>query len=181
MPILVLIRGLTGTGKSTLLDHVAHRDDLNMKKLEIDEIKRKKHGTTTKCDPQVDFPEAGRKARGLLGKGFGVVVEEAFCNRIHIGYFLSGAKMSISDPGLLIVRLECSIETAMSRKKGQLGPQAIRQQYGRPFEDIEGEMVVDSERYRTEEIADAVAKRVIHIDRARYGSPSKTGSAADRQ
>lgn len=167
MPILVLIRGLTGTGKSALLDHMVNRDDLNVKKLEIDEIKMKKYGTTTKCNPQVDFREAGREARELLGKGFGVVVAEAFCNAAHIDYFLSGAKMSVSDPGLLIVRLECSIETAMHRKKRQLDPQTIRQQYRRPFENMEGEMVVDSEKHCIAEIADAVTKRVNHIDRAR--------------
>lgn len=177
MPTLVLIRGLTGTGKSTLLDHVANRDDLNMKKLEIDKIKVKKYGRTTKCNPQVDFPEAGREARGLLGKGFGVVVAEAFCSGTHIGYFLSGAKMSVSDPRLLIVTLECSIETAMHRKKGQLSLQTIRQQYGRPFENIEGEMVIDSEKCRIEEIADAVAKRVIHIDRTRHKEREKKDSA----
>ncbi len=168
MSTLVLIRGLTGTGKSTLLDHVVDKDDLNMEKLEIDEIKTKKYGTTTKCCPQVDFPEAGREARRLLEKGFDVVVAEAFCSRSHIDYFLSGAKMSVSDPELLIVRLECSIETAMQRKKGQLDPQTIRQQYARSFENIEGEMVVDSEKCRTEQITDVVARRIIHIECTRH-------------
>ena len=177
MSTLVLIRGLTGSGKSTLLDHLVSRDDLNMKKLEIDEIKIKTYGTTTKCNPQVDFPEAGHKAKGLLEKGFGVAAGEAFCSRTHIDYFLSGAKVSVSDPRLLIVTLECSLETAICRKKGQLGLQAIRQQYRRPFESIEGEMVIDSEKYRSEEISDAVAKRVVHTDCVRHKEKKNKDSA----
>ncbi len=177
MSTLVLVRGLTGTGKSTLVDHVTSRNDLNMRKLEIDEIKKRKYGNTTECNPQVDFREAGREARGLLVEGYGVAVEEAFCSMEHIGYFLSGAKVSVSDRELLIVRLKCSIKTAVQRKKEQLDPQTIRQQYGRSFENIEGEMVFDSEKCHPEQIADAVAERIVHIQHTRHKARKNRDSA----
>ena len=176
MPTMVLLRGLAGTGKSTLLSLMVNRDNLNLKKLEIDDIKVKNHGETSRCNPE-DFRESGRKASRLLGKGFGVVAAEAFCSRIHIDYFLSSAKISIYDPRLLFVRLECSLETAIQRKKGQLDPRLIRQQYGRTFQNIEGELVIDSEKYRAQEIADAVAKRVIRMDLARHKERGNNDSA----
>ena len=74
MASLVLIRGLTGTGKSALLNHLIGRDDLNIKKLEVDDIKRKKYGTTTRCNPKVDSQDAGKQAREILRNGFSVAI-----------------------------------------------------------------------------------------------------------
>lgn len=160
MAFLVLVRGLTGTGKSALLSHLIGRNDLNIKKLEIDDMKTKKYGTTTRCDPKVDFQDAGEKAREILKNGFSVAVAEAFCPRTHIDYFLQGAEMNISDPKLLVVRLECSRNTAMERKKGELDPQIIRGQYYRIVEDIENEIVFDTENCSIKEIADKIIKRI---------------------
>lgn len=160
MAFLVLVRGLTGTGKSLLSNHLIDRNNLNITKLEIDDIKRRKYGTTTKCKPEVDFQEAGAQAAELLKKGINVIVEEAFCTKAHIGFFLKGANINISDPKLLVIRLKCSVETSIKRKKGQLDPQIIRGQYSRIVEDIENEIVFDTENYSIKEIADKIIKRI---------------------
>ena len=64
MKRVIIIRGKTGSGKTRLLSAI-RKVFLHFKSLEIDSIKIKKYNTTTKCDPQVDFPEAGRKVYNL--------------------------------------------------------------------------------------------------------------------
>jgi len=142
------------------LDHLVERDDLNIRKIEIDEIKRQKYGTTAKCRPEVDFEEAGKQAAEFLRNGINVAVEEAFCDKAHIDFALKGANMDASDPRLLIIRLECSVGTAMERKKEQLDPRIVGEQYCRVVEDVEDEIAFDTEEYCIEEIADTIVKRI---------------------
>jgi broad-specificity NMP kinase len=160
MAYLVLIRGLTGTGKSTLSEHLAARKSLCINKLEIDDIKIRKYGNTRWCIPEVDFPEAGKQAKELLKNDINVVVEEAFCTKNHIELFLRGTQMDISNPKLLVVRLECSLGTAIKRKRGQLDDQTVRGQYCRVVEDVENEIVFDTESCSIKEMANDIVKRI---------------------
>lgn len=154
---LIILRGKTGSGKSTLQDLIVKT--FHYEKVEIDEIKIKKYGTTTQCNPAVDFKEAGLLAKGLLLNGHNVVVEEAFLEQTHIQYLLQGLENVV--PSTTYIRLECSEPTAMTRKSGTLNNRTIQFQHGRPIENIDGELIFNTDNSTSEDIIEAIRDKLI--------------------
>jgi hypothetical protein len=139
--ILIVVRGRTGAGKTSLLTFI--KNEFQFYEIEIDRIKIRNHGSVFRCVPQVDFKEAGIEAKRVLNDGANVVVEEAFLSLEHLGFFMAGAQEAASK--VIVIRLECSLETALARKKGVLPPKMVEIQYGRPVESVDGENIVNTE------------------------------------
>lgn len=157
MTVLVVLRGLTGSGKTETLKQLCRDDRLNLVPVEIDEIKRDRYGTTTRCVPHEDFPEAGRRARELMEREHNVVAEEAFACRQHIDLFLESAGVRLGDPRLLVFRLKCSEKTAQQRKLGALSRADVAGQYRRPVDDLPGEYVIDADARSPTEVVGEIA------------------------
>jgi predicted kinase len=156
---LIILRGKTGSGKSTLQNLIV--GELNYVKVEIDEIKVRKYGTTTRCNPPIDFKEAGLIAKGLLTNGHNVVVEEAFLELSHIQYFLRG--LENLTPSIFYVRLECSEETSMNRKRGILDDRVVHSQHLRSVEDIDGELIFNTDKSTVEDTLQSILRHVNDI------------------
>jgi predicted kinase len=154
---LIILRGKTGTGKSSLQNAIV--ETFKFTKVEIDEIKIKKYGTTTICKPPIDFKEAGSLAEEYLLSGQNVIVEEAFLSKQHIQYLLQGFKNS--QPAIIYIRLECSKETALKRKSDILNSETINFQHRRPIESIEGELTFDTDKLSTKDIINAIRDKII--------------------
>lgn len=154
---LIILRGKTGSGKSTLQDLIVKT--FQYKKVEIDEIKIKKYGTTTQCNPAVDFKEAGLIAKGLLLNGHNVVVEEAFLEKAHVDYLLQGLENLATLT--IYIRLECSEPTAMTRKSETLNNRTIQFQYGRPIDNIDGELIFNTDNSTSEDIIEEIRDKLI--------------------
>lgn len=115
MPILLLLRGVCGSGKSTVALRVSEHFD-NSCVMELDDVKLRKYGTTEKCVPNVDFEEFGRDVATALKSRKFVVAVEAFVDKFHIDLFLKGLKMDIPSEEISVVWLECSADIAVQRK-----------------------------------------------------------------
>lgn len=154
---LIILRGKTGSGKSTLQDLIV--STFQYKKVVIDDIKMKKYGTTAQCKPEIDFKEAGSIARELLLNGHNVIVEEAFLEQTHLSYFLQG--LENETPSIIYIRLECSESTAMTRKLGILNTQTINFQHSRPVDNIDGELIFNTDTLTSGNILDAIRDKII--------------------
>ncbi len=153
---LIILRGKTGTGKSTLLELI--EQNFQYRKVEIDEIKMKKYGTTKVCNPPVDFKEAGLIAKGLLLNGHNVVVEEAFLSQSHIQYLLQDLANVI--PTTIYIRLECSEETAITRKSNVLDLATIHSQHIRSIDNVVGEIIFNTDKLTSEDIINGIRDMV---------------------
>lgn len=160
MPTLLLLRGPPGAGKSTVAELIADsRSDVKV--VEVDQIKLERYGTTERCDPASDFPEAGRLARSELDRGFHVVAVEFFNDWEHIDLFLR----SLGSPAgvnLRYVWLSCDGTTAATRKSAQLRERVVQEQHARiagrfrPNDELE----IDSSARDAIDIATAVAELI---------------------
>jgi predicted kinase len=155
---LIILRGKIGSGKTTLQNLIVKT--FHFEKVEIDEIKIRKYGTTKTCVPSVDFKEAGLLAKRLLLDGHNVVVEEAFLQLGHIQFLLEG--LENVKPSIIYIRLECSEPTAMNRKIGtlDLDKHTILGQLGRPVDNIDGELLFNTDISTSENIIEAIRDRL---------------------
>ena len=156
---IVIIRGLTGSGKTTLVNAIVTNFDYE--KVEIDDIKRAKYGTTEKCNPKDDFPEAGRHAKELADQGKNVVIEEAFTDISHIELFKEGFQ-DIDKHEVIFIFLNTSLETALIRKEGVLRPHLIKTIYNTVTEvdSIEGEFVFNTDEVEIREMVSSLTDRL---------------------
>ena len=148
---LIILRGKTGTGKSTLLSQIEKQ--LQFKKIEIDDIKIRNHKSVFKCVPEIDFKDAGKEASVLLKKGFNVVVEEAFITLDHLNYFLDEIEKNSTE--IVYIRLECSLQKAILRKTS-LRSKIVTNQFLRKTENIAGELIFNTDNLTPELIVDHI-------------------------
>lgn len=154
---IIIIRGLTGTGKTTLLREIVSK--FNFEKVEIDDIKREKYNTTEKCNPEEDYPEAGKRTKELVNSDKNVVIEEPFTDLKHIDLFKQGFD-EIDKHNIIYIFLKTSLSTAIERKKGILNPHLVKAIYTADIkvDQISGELIFDTDKIGTEEIIKKLEK-----------------------
>ncbi len=146
---VVIIRGLTGSGKTTLLNEIVK--SFHFEKVEVDDIKRKKYGTTERCTPNQDFPEAGRIAKKLVDDGNNVVIEETFTDLDHIALFKKGFD-DLDNHDITYIQLKTSLQSAKKRKVGILNPSLIETIYKERATPISGELIYDTDSTNIDKI-----------------------------
>lgn len=132
------------------------------KVVEVDDIKRERYGGTEYCDPGHDFPEAGRRVKAHVEKGFKTIGVEAFCERAHVQDFLRGTGHALHSPWVSFVWLRCSLETSIRRKAGEISESVIRMQhkrYERRYRPV-GELEVETDELTSDDIARLILDRV---------------------
>lgn len=155
-PKLILIRGITGAGKTTVAKYLAEVHGFAI--VEVDDVKLRRYGTTTKCKPANDFPEAGQEAQTLLDSGRHVVVVEAFVDEKHLTLLFSGMETTVDSPGTSVFWLECGQETATNRKREVLSTDVVASQYRRlpSRHRVPGEIVLRTDSVPVEGIASRI-------------------------
>lgn len=131
MARILLLRGTIGSGKSSVARWIqSSRPRVTV--IEVDEIKRRKYGTATRCQPTIDFPEAGRAAKESLVAGHDTIVVEAFCEEQHLNWVLEEVGLKLASLEVRLVWLECDVNTSIERKAGtRISPDVIRSQHAR--------------------------------------------------
>ena len=163
MSRLIVLRGITGAGKSTVGRSLAGH---GFSVLELDDVKMEKYGTRTKCIPAEDFPSFGRQVRSHLEAGRDVVAVEAFVDLEHIDWFLRNAGKQLQDPDVSVVWLECSVQCSVERKPGALRERTVRWQHSR----IPGRYQVPAElclHTDTMPVPDIVGAILAHLENKR--------------
>jgi chloramphenicol 3-O-phosphotransferase len=156
---LLLLRGAPGAGK-TSVGIALQRLRPELQVIEIDDLKRAAYGSAGTCVPTVDYPKAGTLARQHLEQGFDTVVIEPLADRWHLRSVIAAAGRFLKSSDVSVVWLECSLVTAIERKRGRLEPQFVAWQHScvasrdRP----RGESVIDTERYNVNEVAELVVR-----------------------
>ena len=127
-PTLLILRGITGAGKTTLGARLAG-PRYGFHVMELDDLKAEIHAG--KCVPHMDFPEFGRRVRRELDQGKNVVAIEAFIDKDHFNWFLDAVGVSLADPSIFVVWMECDVGTSIERKADVLTEQVVRGQHRR--------------------------------------------------
>ncbi|GIW78881.1 MAG: hypothetical protein KatS3mg105_0688 [Gemmatales bacterium] len=153
---LVFLGGTVGAGKTAVASSLQKRQpDVDV--IDVDEMKRQHYGTTEVCLPDLDFAEAGYRAGRRHQPNVAIIVEPV-CEREHFRSILDAAGLHEDDPNVRYVWLECSLATALERKKGVLDPGAIKAQYARYPQRFRprGECVIITDNLTIDQAADRV-------------------------
>ncbi len=94
----------------------------------MDEIKRERYGTTERCIPDKDFPEAGRRASQALDGADRVVVVEAFADEKHIELVRRQLPKDAREEHFLFW---CEPSIGEGRKRGEIDPSMVSSQFQR--------------------------------------------------
>lgn len=161
MAKLIILRGTTGSGKTTVADEIRCLIP-SIAIVEVDDIKMMKYATTTRCEPSTDFPEAGRKAKEYLDQDIDVVIIEPFVERNHYLLMLQGAKLTEDSLDVIPIWLNCTEVTALKRKDGVLPQEVVRQQFQRYARRYQprGELVLSTDDQLVTQIARAICTHV---------------------
>jgi len=146
---VIIIRGLTGAGKTELLNKIV--ETYHFKKVEADDYKRKKYGTTERFDAVNDLPEVGKIAKSLVDQGNNVVIEETFTDLKHIDFFKKGFE-EFDSHEVTYIYLKCSLETALKRKKDSVKASTIKSAYKEVTDPILGQLEYDTDTISTDSI-----------------------------
>ncbi len=164
MPRLILLRGVIGAGKSTVAKLIAaFRGDIAV--IEVDDAKRENpanNGTARNCQPEVDFSEAGRRARVWLERGYHALVIEYFNEREHLEHVVRAASRKLDSEDVSIVWLDCDWYKVSLRKLGEHPHDFLKQQYKRKEQRYrhKGEMEYDTSNKSPKEVAREVLSRL---------------------
>jgi len=154
---LVILRGLTGSGKNTVATILAKRYT-RIVEVGIDKI-REKNATESYC-----FPEAGRRAKCLLEEGVTVIVHDAFDNQKHVEMFLEPTGLSLADNSVYVFRLQCTKGEAIERNSRktdhEVQPWQTEQEYRKVVEKLPGEVIILTSNKSACQVADDIARQV---------------------
>ncbi len=154
---LVILRGLTGSGKSTVATILAKRHT-RIEEIGIDKI-RKKNPRESYC-----FPEAGRRAKRLLEDGVTVIVHDAFDNQKHVEMFLEPTGLSLADNSVYVFRLQCTKGEAIERNSRKTDPEIelwqTEQEYRKVVEKLSGEVIISTSNKSACQVADDITRQV---------------------
>lgn len=161
MTRLILLRGVIGSGKSTVAKLIStFRGDIAV--VEVDDVKRENpanEGTARHCQPETDFTEAGRRAKEWLDHGWHTLVVEYFAPKEHLDYVVKGAGRQFEDDTVSVVWLNCDLDKVLLRKLDEHPSSFLKQQYGRKNGRYKhnGEIEIDT----SEKSPDKVAREVL--------------------
>ena len=155
---LIILRGLTGSGKSTVAGKLVERY-FSIMSISIDSIRNKENATESYC-----FPEAGRRAKKELDDGLTVIVHDAFDNRKHVDMFLQPTGLFLEEESVFVFRLECTEEEALERNKRKpdlkVEPRQTKEQYEKMVEELPGEEIISTSNKSACQVADDIARQV---------------------
>jgi len=145
----IIIRGRTGTGKSTIMYSLQQKSELNLKEIEIDKIKKFFKDQVT--EPMTHFKIAGLIANDILehqpkGGIANVIIEGAFDEEKKLVNFMNFVGRDLSDPNVIVIRLKCSLEKSIERKeKDNISKVEVEGQYQKSMVDIDGENIIETD------------------------------------
>ena len=130
MSHLLILRGAIGAGKTSVAaEFVRRRPEIAV--VEVDELKRERHGTASVCVPHLEFPEAGRLARETLATGRLTLVIEPLCDPLHLELVLDEVGRREGSPDVSFVWLDCARETSLERTRALFPPHVVDDQFAR--------------------------------------------------
>lgn len=153
-PILVILRGVIGAGKTSVARAIqCLRHDVKI--VDVDDSKVRYYGTTEKCNPRRDFPEAGRQARGYLEDGFHTFIIEAFAEKTFVDLSVNETGRNLGDANVVTVWLSCELKTSLQRKGDTVSESMIRHQHARYSGRYrpQGEIVVHTDSLTLDDVA----------------------------
>lgn len=154
---LVILRGLTGLGKSTIATMLAKRHP-RVVEIGIDKI-REENATESYC-----FPEAGRRTKCQLEKGFTVIVHDAFYNKEYVKMFLEPTGISLTDNSVCFFRLECAKDEAIERNSTKTDPEVklwqTEREYRKVMKNLPCEVIISTSDKSACQVADDIARQI---------------------
>jgi shikimate kinase len=148
-PLVVIIRGPIGAGKSTLRRALAGKPPWRLYPLDHDAISSHHPSDPSgewldqEWDTEIDL--LGLHAKLILGRGLNLVAEGgSLLSSKNVDRFLRHTGRSRKDPRVVLVRLDVRIPEAVRRKSG-LKPSYVRASHqGWVTRPIRGEVVIDT-------------------------------------
>ena len=130
MAHLLILRGAIGAGKTSVAaEFLRRRPEIAV--VEVDDLKRERHGTTSICVPHLEFAEAGRLARTMLADGRLTIVIEPLCDPVHLKLVLDEVGRREGSPDVSFVWLECARATSRARTTELFPPHVVDDQFAR--------------------------------------------------
>jgi shikimate kinase len=171
----VVLRGAVGAGKTCVARTIKDlRNDVKI--VDVDDSKVRRYGTSERCNPDHDFPEAGRRARTLLDRGFHTFVIEAFAEKGYVDLCMKETGRKLSDTNVAIVWLSCALETSLKRKRGEIAEGVIRYQhkrYRRRYRPA-GEIEIETDHVDADDVVRALLRVLPLSNQEQVSRPRKT-------
>ena len=140
--MIIILRAHTRSGKSTLMKALV--SELNFQSIEVDALK--------KTDSNQPYKLAAKKLGKYKKEGLkNIVIEGAFNPQNRIDEFFNEANSHINPKKLLIIRLQCSLKTAISRKLN-LTEDIVSGQVNKEWVSINGEHLICTENKSKSEV-----------------------------
>lgn len=158
---LIILRGLTGSGKSTVAG-ILSKTYSEIVVIDVDKI-REENATESHC-----FSKAGRQAKTALDKGATVVVHDAFDNRAHVEMFLEPTGLSLMCAAVYVVRLKCTKDEAHERNRDKPDHKVeswqTEQEYRKDVDELQGEAIICTSNKCASQVAEEIAREVGPVD-----------------
>ena len=172
-PLLVVIRGPIGAGKSTLRRRLANKPPWNLFPLDGDAVSGHHPPDPTgewldqEWDTDIDL--LALNAKIILGRGINLVTDTGdLLNPSKVARFLRHAGRRLADPRVVLLRLRVSTREAV-RRKTTLRPSYVRASHrGWVTLPIRSEIVIDTDGKSPGEVTEE-ARRVLRV-RSERGS-----------
>lgn len=155
MQKIIILRGQTGSGKSTAIVGLIANNDLNLVEIEIDVIKE--FFKSEISDPKTVLTIAGLVTRDIFQhKKTSVVIEGAFDEKIKLDTFMDALGKDTNDMDVVVIKLTCNEDTSIRRKYGILTERTVIGQCKKDMFDITGEIKIDTDKYDKQETLELI-------------------------
>lgn len=170
----MILRGAVGAGKTSVGRAIRDlRKDVKI--VDVDDSKVLRYGTSERCNPYHDFPEAGRRARTMLDRGFHTFVIEAFAEKVYVDLCMNETGRELGDTNVAIVWLSCALETSLKRKCGEISEGVIRYQHKlyRSRYRPAGEIEIETDHVDADDVVRALLRVLPSANQEQVRNPRK--------